>query len=302
MRRHLDLACVKLDSTQAQLNRTQEELRDTQDQLNNVLAQLNIAQEEFREATRKLEKKFNSSEEATRKLEERVNNSEEATRKLEEKVHSSEEATSKLGEKVNSSEEATRKLEKKVNSSEEATRKLEKKVNSSEVAFKETTRNIEEKITINGFKNVWKISGFSEVLRQAKSGEKPVLFSAPFEDYGYKFKLRLDPNGSGDGRNTHLSIYIVMMKGEFDALLPWPFHKKVTFVLIDQQENANDRKNIEISFTVDPKNHKETCARPVTDESTGRGYSEFVSHDKLKERRFIVEDTLFLQVKVGPPQ
>ena len=33
------------------------------------------------------------------------------------------------------------------------------------------------------------------------------------------------------------------MKGEYDAMLTWPFHKKVTMTLIDQQEKAKDREN-----------------------------------------------------------
>jgi len=34
------------------------------------------------------------------------------------------------------------------------------------------------------------------------------------------------------------------MKGEYDALLPWPFNKKVTFTLIDQDEDLLKRKKV----------------------------------------------------------
>lgn len=34
-------------------------------------------------------------------------------------------------------------------------------------------------------------------------------------------------NGDGTGKRTHLSLFIVIMKGEYDALLPWPFRNKV---------------------------------------------------------------------------
>lgn len=45
--------------------------------------------------------------------------------------------------------------------------------------------------------------------------------------YGYKLCLRLYLNGDGTGKRTHLSLFIVIMKGEYDALLPWPFRNKV---------------------------------------------------------------------------
>lgn len=59
------------------------------------------------------------------------------------------------------------------------------------------TRKLQERV--NAFENeliqqrskeyTWKISGFSEVLTQAKSGEKVTLESAPFHKYGYKCRL-----------------------------------------------------------------------------------------------------------------
>lgn len=45
--------------------------------------------------------------------------------------------------------------------------------------------------------------------------------------YGYKLCLRLYLNGDGSGKKTHLSLFIVIMRGEYDALLPWPFRNKV---------------------------------------------------------------------------
>ena len=79
----------------------------------------------------------------------------------------------------------------------------------------------------------WKITSFAIKLRQAKNKVKREVVSDPFYMHGYKFKLSLFPNGIGTRQNTRLSIYIAVMKGEYDAMLPWPFKKKVTFTLID---------------------------------------------------------------------
>ena len=126
------------------------------------------------------------------------------------------------------------------------------------------------------------------------------MYSAPFYDYGYKFQLELWPNGSGEGNNTHLSIFISIMKSDYDAMLPWPFHKKITFTLIDQQQEERDKKNIAMSFIADPK--LDSFQRPETDRNIGRGFRKFVSHTDLKTRRYVVDDVILIQVQIDPPQ
>lgn len=41
-------------------------------------------------------------------------------------------------------------------------------------------------------------------------------------------------NGNGAGEGSHLSIYIKILPGEYDALLRWPFAHTVSFTLYDQ--------------------------------------------------------------------
>ena len=71
------------------------------------------------------------------------------------------------------------------------------------------------------------------------------------------------------------------------------------FTLIDQQENPDNRDNIVLVLRAQPQ--LESFARPVTDENIGRGFEKSVSHNKLRERRYIVDDTIIIQVKVSPP-
>ena len=149
----------------------------------------------------------------------------------------------------------------------------------------------------------WKVKEFSKRLRQAQTGEMPFTTSIPFytdrtESYGYKIKVRIDPNGAGSSKNTHLSVYIIVMKGEYDPILPWPFKKKVKFTLIDQQEDPAERENVASQFT--PIDYPESFARPKLEENTGHGYAKFISHEKLHSRRYLVDDNLFLQVEIGP--
>ena len=44
---------------------------------------------------------------------------------------------------------------------------------------------------------------------------------------GYKMCIRAYLNGDGIGYKTHFSVFFVLMRGEFDPLLKWPFEYKV---------------------------------------------------------------------------
>lgn len=160
-------------------------------------------------------------------------------------------------------------------------------------------REVEKHSEENCNSFTWKITSYGEALRKAKSGKKILLKSSTFYSCGYKCKLLLCPNGHAEGENTHLSFFLVIMKGEYDAMLTWPFHKKVTMTLIDQQENAKDRENIAKPFIT--TGFPECFGRPENDENIANGILQFVSHEKLQERRYIVDDTIFIQIRISSP-
>jgi len=148
---------------------------------------------------------------------------------------------------------------------------------------------------------MWKVTSFEEKLTQAKSKEKLWVNSIPFYAFGYKLMMQLRPNADGVGLNSHLSVFIVVTKGEFDAILPWGFSKRVTFTLIDQQDNSNLRQNVVVGFTADPNNV--AFKKPVDGETRrGYGFPKFISHNDLRKRRFLVDDTLFIKVQVDSPE
>ena len=188
-----------------------------------------------------------------------------------------------------------------LSNTQETTRKLEGKVKALERRLEGKGYKDQEDGTVTRF--IWKIDKFSDILRQAKAGGKNKIESSTFytESYGYKLKVTMSPNGSWPtGWNTHLSVYIVVMKGEYDAILPWPFKKKVTFTLIDQQEDSVKRENV-VTHII-PENHKLTYfLRPKEEENASFGEKCFISHEELQTGRYLVEDVLFLQVEIGPP-
>ncbi len=202
------------------------------------------------------------------------------------------------------------------------------KLNANQEEFKETTRKLESKIealerkldsqkrlTANPDTKLdkevlklkeesppfmWKIEYFSEILRDAKRGRNTEIKSGYFftGPNGYKLMLCMNPNGNGPGKNTHISVYLFILRGKYDAVLPWPFEKTVTFTLIDQQENEWHRESYVQTLSCD--DDSDTFARPVTDSSPGYGFPTFISHEELRRRPYIVDDTIFLQVQTRP--
>ncbi len=49
--------------------------------------------------------------------------------------------------------------------------------------------------------------------------------------HSYRVCVRVYLNGDGIGGVTHLSVFLVLMHGEFDTLLQWPFRQQVTVTL-----------------------------------------------------------------------
>ena len=231
MREHLDFACMKLNSTQVQLNETRAQLsRLTHDQL--------INNQESREATRKLEEKLKA-------------------------------------------------LQRQIDM------KVSKDKDGGNTRF------------------IWKITSFSERSRQAKEGVKKKIESNSFYTgcYGYKLKVFAYPYHTGTIYRSfppHLSIGIVLMEGEYDDMLPWPFSKKITFTIIDQNKDLKERQN-HTDYLSPSKPDFFILVRDIFSERPGGKKIvledelwKFISHEKLQTRRYIVNDTLFLQVDVEP--
>ena len=141
---------------------------------------------------------------------------------------------------------------------------------------------------------VWKIPEVQRRIAEAKSGKTVSLYSAPFytSRHGYKMCLRLYLDGDGTGKGTHLSFFLTLMKGEYDALLPWPFRQTISLVLLDQ----NRKKNIVQSFHPDPDSS--SFQQPVNDMSVASGCPQFAPLSVLEDTSYVKNDTMFLQCRV----
>ena len=141
---------------------------------------------------------------------------------------------------------------------------------------------------------IWKIPQFSQRKADAQNGKYTSIFSLPFYTgrYGYKMCLRLYIMGDGIGKGTHLSLFFVVMRGEFDNILQWPFTHKVTFKLINQ---AGGRDIVD-TFQPDPMSS--SFRKPKSDMNIASGCPRFVSHTELERGGFIVDDTIFVKCTI----
>jgi hypothetical protein len=141
---------------------------------------------------------------------------------------------------------------------------------------------------------IWKIPQFSQRKADAKNGRSASLVSLPFYSgrYGYKMCLRLYIMGDDIGKGTHLSLFFVVMRGEFDNILQWPFTHKVTFKLINQAEG----RDIIDTFQPDPMST--AFKKPESDMNVASGCPRFISHTELEGSGFIVDDIIFIKCSI----
>ena len=139
---------------------------------------------------------------------------------------------------------------------------------------------------------------FPEVPRrrqEARTGKTVSLYSAPFytSRHGYMACLRLYMNGDGAGKGTHLSFFITLMRGEYNALLPWPFRQAVTLTLVDQ----NKQRDIVQSFRPEPTSS--SFQRPRNEMNIASGCPMFASVSVLDNSSYVKDDTMFLKCKIN---
>ena len=160
------------------------------------------------------------------------------------------------------------------------------------------TRRLEVMARITDGTLIWKIPNVKVAMAEAKV-KMVELKSNPFytSRYGYRLGASVFLNGNGSGENTHLSLYIRMLQGEYDNLLEWPFRLPISFQLLDQCFDPEKRAHIFESFVPNPTwKHFQKPTKEV--ESMGFGYPRFVSHETIKNGTYIKDDTMFIKIKV----
>lgn len=116
-----------------------------------------------------------------------------------------------------------------------------------------------------GAQLIWRIENVKQKQNEARSGSRTTIFSEPFmtSRHGYKMIASLSLYGDGPSNLLHLfsffsvigfnmscsmffiwtpfsvrgqyvSAFVGIMRGEYDALLKWPFTNRIIISLLDQ--------------------------------------------------------------------
>ena len=74
------------------------------------------------------------------------------------------------------------------------------------------------------------VESWSWGIEEAYTGETLSVYNPPLFTslHGYRMCLRLYLDGDGQGKGMHVSLFLVIMKLDYDDLLLWPFKQKVT--------------------------------------------------------------------------
>ena len=108
-------------------------------------------------------------------------------------------------------------------------------------------------------------------------------------------RVRLYPCGDGNARRTHMSLFFVLMRSEYDAILKFPFHYKVTFCLFDQ---SGAQRHIIDSFRPDTKSN--SFQRPRSEMNIASGIPKFCPLTTIQQEGngYVKDDTMFIKILV----
>ena len=193
-------------------------------------------------------------------------------------------------------------VRRQVETVQETVRREERRIESIEhtLALRDVTlTHLEEYIRQQEFSSydgqlLWKITQFSRRRNEAVSGQQVSFYSPCFytSRYGYKMCARIYLNGDGMGRGTHISVFFVVMRGQYDAILRWPFRQKVTFMLLDQ----DNVEHVIDAFRPDP--NSSSFQRPRRETNIASGCPMFCSLTELNNHAYVRDDTMFLKIIV----
>ena len=193
-------------------------------------------------------------------------------------------------------------VKRQLENTQETARRTERRMESIEhtLALRNVTlADLEEYVRQQEFSSydgqlLWKISEFARRRNEAVSGQQVSFYSPCFftSRYGYKMCARIYLNGDGMGRGTHISVFFVVMRGQYDALLRWPFRQKVTFMLMDQ----DNVEHVIDAFRPDPSSS--SFQRPRRETNIASGCPMFCSLTELNNHAYVRDDTMFLKIIV----
>ena len=124
------------------------------------------------------------------------------------------------------------------------------------------------------------------------------LFSPPFYSYpgGYKMRLEVVPGGYSDGHDTHLSVYVTILRGEYDDKLQWPF-KGV--IVVEMYNWILKKWTYSMSINIREAKYGERSVDRIG--CRGFGYPQFIPNAEL-QKEYIKNPVGIIRLRVKEVQ
>ena len=186
--------------------------------------------------------------------------------------------------------EQLNRLQAKVISMEESLRR--RGITPPEAGVQNSRRDQE----LNSFDGtlLWRINNISAKMYDSFNEPEKSFYSPPFytSRHGYKMCARIYLNGDGMGKGAHISLFFVLMRGEYDLLLRWPFRQTLTFMLLDQ----NNVEHVIDALRPDPNSSSFQRSRKET--NIASGCPLFLPLANLNNHAYIKDAAMFIKVIV----
>ena len=126
-------------------------------------------------------------------------------------------------------------------------------------------------------------------------------YSDPFYTHnkGCKMYLKVYAAGNGDGKGTHLSMYLYLMKGPHDDELTWPLREKFEIKLLNQISDSQHYSGI-VTYDDNTPNDYTSRVTKGNKSDNGWGWAQYISNEDLLKItptcQYLKDDCLFFQV------
>ena len=107
-----------------------------------------------------------------------------------------------------------------------------------------------------------------------------------------------------DGKGTHVSVYLHLMKGDNGGTLTWPIRYKCTITLLNQLKDDGHYSMTATSADETAVHNSRVMHLGRGRGKTGWGFPHFIPHDQLglqedKQCQYLKDDSLYFRVQVA---
>ncbi|GAB6027674.1 hypothetical protein CHUAL_001914 [Chamberlinius hualienensis] len=140
----------------------------------------------------------------------------------------------------------------------------------------------------------WVVENFDEKIVQHRAKKFNYLESKPFYTNapGYRLKVHLYPDYEDSG---YVGVYVVMVQGDFDNLVAWPFTSRYDILIISRDEN-------DFAFDTVIPSQVPGCnfQRPPPDNTVGCGFAQYAHIETLftKKDLYLYDGSIVVKITV----